>query len=195
MKFKALSICALSAGMLMLAGACKNSNKAEAGDSVAVAETETTEVIEQTGDSAAAPAQQADSNAPDFSKYDAKFFADSNKANYQTTPSGLKYVVTKKAEGKKPKATDTVKVNYAGYLTNGTEFDSSYQRGEPTEFPLNGVIPGWTEGIQLMNTGETAVFYIPSNLAYGERGFPGAIPPNSDLIFGVELLDIMPSGN
>ena len=111
------------------------------------------------------------------------------KDGYTTTASGLKYKVLKKGNGKKPKATDTVKVHYEGKLTNGQVFDSSYQRGEPATFPLNRVIPGWTEGVQLMPEGSVYEFYIPYNLAYGENG-GGPIPPKSDLIFKVELIEV-----
>ena len=97
----------------------------------------------------------------------------------------------KEGEGKSPKATDTVKVNYEGKLIDGTVFDSSYKRGEPIEFPLNGVIKGWTEGVQLMKEGATYEFTIPYKLAYGERGTPGGpIPPNATLIFKVELIQV-----
>ena len=110
---------------------------------------------------------------------------------YITTASGLKYKVLRKGDGRSPKATDIVKVNYEGKLLNGTIFDSSYQRGEPIEFPLNRVIPGWTEGLQLMQEGAEYEFLIPSNLAYGPQG-AGPIPPNSDLIFTVELIQVNP---
>ena len=106
------------------------------------------------------------------------------------TASGLEYVVMTAGSGESPKATDTVSVHYTGKLLNGTVFDSSVQRGEPIEFPLNGVIPGWTEGVQLMKPGAKYVFYIPSNLAYGPNG-QGPIPANSDLIFEVELLKVV----
>lgn len=106
------------------------------------------------------------------------------------TASGLEYVVMTEGIGESPKATDTVSVHYTGKLLNGTVFDSSVQRGEPIEFPLNGVIPGWTEGVQLMKPGAKYVFYIPSNLAYGPNG-QGPIPANSDLIFEVELLKVV----
>jgi FKBP-type peptidyl-prolyl cis-trans isomerase len=107
-----------------------------------------------------------------------------------TTKSGLQYEVLKKGDGAKPAATDTVKVHYHGTLLNGTVFDSSVERGEPTTFPLNGVIPGWTEGVQLMNVGSKFKFAIPSDLAYGDRGAGGDIGPGATLIFEVELLAI-----
>ncbi len=110
---------------------------------------------------------------------------------YAVTESGLKYMIMKEGNGISPKAEDTVMVHYIGQLLDGTVFDSSVSRGEPASFPLNRVIPGWTEGLQLMKEGGSAVFYIPSNLAYGERGAAGAIPPNSDLIFYVELIQVI----
>jgi FKBP-type peptidyl-prolyl cis-trans isomerase len=111
-------------------------------------------------------------------------------SNGQTTGSGLKYIILKDGNGAFPKATNNVKVHYTGSLTNGEVFDSSVKRGEPIDFNLNQVIPGWTEGLQLMKEGGKYKFYIPYSLAYGERGYPGAIPPKSDLIFEVELLKI-----
>ncbi|MDC0602831.1 FKBP-type peptidyl-prolyl cis-trans isomerase [Aliiglaciecola sp.] len=110
--------------------------------------------------------------------------------NITVTESGLQYEVLVAAEGDKPVAQDTVKVHYKGTLLDGTEFDSSYSRGEPATFPLNRVIKGWTEGLQYMNVGSKYKFYIPSDLAYGERA-TGKITPNSTLIFEVELLEIM----
>ena len=98
--------------------------------------------------------------------------------------------VIKDGTGKTPKATDTVKTHYRGTLINGTEFDSSYKRGEPAEFPVNGVIKGWTEALQLMKEGGKTRFFIPSDLAYGERGAGGAIPPNAALIFEVDLIAV-----
>jgi FKBP-type peptidyl-prolyl cis-trans isomerase len=118
--------------------------------------------------------------------------ADTTSTNqWQTTVSGLKYTVLKHGTGTvSPKATDTVKVHYHGTLLNGTIFDSSVQRGEPISFPLNGVIRGWTEGLQLMKVGDKFKFEIPPDLAYGQDGRPPVIPPNSTLVFEVELLEI-----
>ncbi len=109
----------------------------------------------------------------------------------KTTASGLKYQVLKQGTGTvSPKATDTVKVHYHGTLLNGTVFDSSIQRGQPISFPLNQVIPGWTEGLQLMKVGDKFKFEIPANLAYGEQSPAPTIPANSTLVFEVELLGI-----
>jgi FKBP-type peptidyl-prolyl cis-trans isomerase len=108
-----------------------------------------------------------------------------------TTASGLKYVVLKHGTGTvSPKATDTVKVHYHGTLLDGSVFDSSVERGQPISFPLNGVIPGWTEGLQLMKVGDKFKFTIPANLAYGPASPSPKIPPNSTLVFEVELLGI-----
>ncbi|MBQ3717678.1 MAG: FKBP-type peptidyl-prolyl cis-trans isomerase [Paludibacteraceae bacterium] len=108
----------------------------------------------------------------------------------KVTESGLQYEVLVQGKGKKPTAESTVKVHYEGTLIDGTIFDSSYQRGEPIEFPLNGVIKGWTEGLQLMPVGSKYKLYIPYELGYGERGAGQSIPPYATLIFTVELLDI-----
>ena len=115
----------------------------------------------------------------------------SKKPGINVTDSGLQYEVIQEGSGPKPAAADRVRVHYEGSLTNGTVFDSSYSRGEPIEFPLNGVIPGWTEGLQLMNTGSTYRLFIPSDLGYGSQGAGPQIPPYSTLIFEVELLDIV----
>ena len=112
------------------------------------------------------------------------------KEGVKTLPSGLQYKVIKEGDGNLPKAEDTVTVHYKGTLIDGTEFDSSYSRGEPATFPVNGVIPGWTEALQLMKTGSKWQLFIPSNLAYGERGAGGKIGPNSTLVFDVELISI-----
>lgn len=118
-----------------------------------------------------------------------KFLAENKaKEGVKTTASGLQYKVITEGSGESPKTTDIVKVNYEGKLIDGTVFDSSYERGEPIEFPLGQVIKGWTEGVQLMKKGAKYEFYIPSDLAYGEAGNPG-IEPNSTLLFTVELLD------
>jgi FKBP-type peptidyl-prolyl cis-trans isomerase FkpA len=106
---------------------------------------------------------------------------------FSETKSGLKYRILRKSNGKKPTAKDTVTVNYKGWLDDGKEFDSSYKRGEPISFPLNGVIPGWTEGMQLVGEGGKIELLIPSRLGYGSRGAPGAIPPDATLHFIVEL--------
>ena len=108
-----------------------------------------------------------------------------------TTASGLQYMVLKEGEGKSPKATDKVRCHYEGMLIDGTLFDSSLQRGEPADFPLNGVIAGWTEGLQLMKEGAKYRFFIPYLLGYGEGGAGNSIPPYSTLIFDVELIKVL----
>ena len=131
------------------------------------------------------------SNADSAAEKGAAFLKENaSKEGVKTTPSGLQYKITKEGEGKSPKATDTVVVHYKGTLLDGTEFDSSIKRGEPATFPLNRVIPGWTEGLQLLKEGGKATLYIPSKLAYGERGAGGKIGPNEALIFEVELIKI-----
>ncbi|MEO5910790.1 MAG: FKBP-type peptidyl-prolyl cis-trans isomerase, partial [Pelobium sp.] len=121
-----------------------------------------------------------------------KKFLEDNKKNPKVTvtPSGLQYEVLTLGTGVKPKATDTVTVHYKGTLLDGKEFDSSYSRNEPLTLPLNSVIPGWTEGVQLMPAGSKYRFYIPYQLAYGERGAGQDIPPFSTLIFDIELLKV-----
>lgn len=119
-----------------------------------------------------------------------KFLADNKtKEGVKTTVSGLQYKVLKEGTSAQPKSSDTVTVNYRGTLIDGTEFDSSYKRGQPATFPVGGVIKGWTEALQLMKGGSKYQLFIPANLAYGEQGRPG-IPPNATLIFEVELMDV-----
>jgi FKBP-type peptidyl-prolyl cis-trans isomerase FkpA len=114
------------------------------------------------------------------------------KEGVKVTESGLQYMVLTEGTGPKPKTTDSVKVDYKGTLMDGTEFDSSYKRGQPAVFLLNRMIPGWIEGIPLMSVGSKYKFFIPPNLAYGENGRPPMIPPSAVLIFEVELLGIEP---
>src|SRR5213596_2351959 len=124
----------------------------------------------------------------------AKFLEENKKKEgVKTTASGLQYKVVKDGNGAQPKATDTVTVNYRGTLINGTEFDSSYKRGQPATFPVNGVIKGWTEALQLMKVGSKYQLFIPSDLAYGERSVSPDLAANSTLIFEVELMDAKPA--
>jgi FKBP-type peptidyl-prolyl cis-trans isomerase len=121
----------------------------------------------------------------------AQFLADNaKKPGVSTTASGLQYKVDREGTGKAPRATDSVEVHYRGTLIDGKEFDSSYKSGKTIEFPLNGVISGWTEGLQLMKEGGKTTFYIPSNLGYGTRGAGGVIPGDATLIFEVELVKV-----
>ncbi len=133
------------------------------------------------------------SKAEEAAKAAGKKFLEENKSNadVKETASGLQYVVEKEGTGAQPTAEDEVTVHYTGRLLDGTVFDSSVNRGEPATFPLNRVIPGWTEGVQLMKEGAKYTFFIPSDLAYGPQGIPGAIPPHSTLIFDVELIKVV----
>jgi len=136
---------------------------------------------QRTKDSAAAITNKAEGD---------KFLAENKaKEGVKTTSSGLQYKVIKEGSGPKPKATSRVTVHYRGTLLDGKEFDSSYEHGQPVTFPLNQVIPGWTEGVQLMSKGAKYQFWIPAALCYGESGSPPAIPPNATLAFEVELID------
>lgn len=137
-------------------------------------------------------ADRAKSAGENKAKGDEFLAKNKTAAGVKTTESGLQYSVIKEGTGAKPKATDQVKVHYVGTLLNGTKFDSSIDRGQPATFPLNGVIPGWTEALQLMTVGSKYKLFIPGNLAYGEQGQPqGGIGPNEVLIFEVELLEIL----
>jgi FKBP-type peptidyl-prolyl cis-trans isomerase FkpA len=136
----------------------------------------------------AAMAQRAEENRQ---KEQAFLEENSAKPGIHHTESGLQYEVIAEGSGEKPGASDMVRVHYKGTLTDGTVFDSSYTRGEPAEFPLDAVIPGWTEGIQLMSEGAFYRLYVPSKLAYGEQGAGSVIPPYATLIFEVELLSIL----
>lgn len=126
-------------------------------------------------------------------KAEGKTFLEENKSKsgVVTTASGLQYIVLSEGTGPKPKETDQVKVNYKGTLIDGTEFDNSYARGEPAQFQLNNVIKGWTEALQLMNTGSKFKIFVPSELGYGDRSAGPKIGPSSVLIFEIELLDIV----
>jgi len=121
---------------------------------------------------------------------DAFLAENKKKEGVKTLPSGLQYKVIKAGTGKKPKLNDTVMTHYRGTLIDGTEFDSSYKRGQPVSFLVSGVLPGWTEALQLMEEGAKWQLFIPSNLAYGERGAGGIIGPNATLIFEIELISI-----
>jgi len=138
--------------------------------------------------------QEKMKEAGDKNKTEGEAFlaANKDKEGVKTLASGLQYKVLAEGTGPKPTPSDTVVCNYRGTLTNGTEFDSSYKRGEPATFPVGGVIKGWTEALQLMPVGSKWQLYIPSGLAYGERGAGADIGPNATLIFDVELISIKP---
>jgi len=133
---------------------------------------------------------QAEKSQKNTSEGDLFLAENKKKPGIIITPSGLQYIILTAGKGPKPVATDKVVVHYSGTLIDGTEFDSSYKRGQPATFVLNQVIPGWTEAIQLMNVGAKYRFFIPSQLAYGERGAGPRIGPNATLIFEVELINI-----
>lgn len=138
-------------------------------------------------EAAEAKAREAKARSEEFLKENAE------REEVTVTDSGLQYEVLEAADGEKPTVDDTVTVHYVGTLLDGTEFDSSIARGEPASFPLKGVIPGWTEGLQLMEKGSKYKFVVPADLAYGDRGVPPAIGPGETLVFEVELLEIQPS--
>jgi len=134
--------------------------------------------------------QQAKLSAENLDKAKAYLAENGKKEGVVTTESGLQYKVLSSGAGNSPTAESTVKVHYRGTLIDGTQFDSSYDRGEPAEFPVTGVIPGWTEALQLMKVGDKWQLVIPPELAYAERGAPPVIPPNAALVFEVELLEV-----
>lgn len=183
----AIAVIAVTATALCVASCGKQKPSKE--DSAAV-DSLVGMVMQEQADSATAAEAAADvAGSTNMADYGAAFFQ--GNSGYQTTPSGLKYVTVVEGSGASPKETDVVTVHYTGRLLDGTVFDSSVERGEPTSFPLQMVIKGWTEGLQLMKVGGSTVFYIPSNLAYGPQGTPGGpIGPNADLIFEVQLLGI-----
>src|SRR5205823_257795 len=161
---------------------------AMSGKKPALSETEAREVM-NTWSKELADKQKAmaDKNADEGKKF---LEENKKKEGVKTTASGLQYKVLKEGNGPQPKATDTVTVDYRGTLLNGSEFDSSYKRGQPATFPLNGVIKGWTEGLQLMKTGSKYQLFVPASLAYGERAVSPELGANATLIFEVELLEI-----
>jgi FKBP-type peptidyl-prolyl cis-trans isomerase FkpA len=140
---------------------------------------------------ALASAHAAAQNAQPAQAAAAPSAAAAKDAGAQTTASGLVFRSVKEGTGPSPSATDVVRVHYKGTFLDGREFDSSYKRGQPAEFPLNRVIPCWTEGVQKIKVGGAAKLTCPPNIAYGSRGAPGAIPPNSTLNFEVELIGIV----
>ena len=183
----AVAVIAVAATALCVASCGKQKPSKE--DSAAVDSLVGMVMQEQADSATAAEAAADNAGSGNMADYNAAFFK--GNSGYQTTPSGLKYVTVVEGTGASPKETDVVTVHYTGRLLDGTVFDSSVERGEPTSFPLQMVIKGWTEGLQLMKVGGQTVFYIPSDLAYGPQGTPGGpIGPNADLIFEVQLLGI-----
>ena len=159
-------------------------------DVIAGKKTKFTDAEAQESIQAALAVAEAKKGADNMAAGTAFLEGNRKKAGIVTTASGLQYAVLTAGKGPKPKASDTVKVNYEGKLLNGSVFDSSYARNESATFPLDGVIRGWTEGVQLMPVGSKYRFFVPSDLAYGQQGAGGAIAPNSTLIFEIELLSI-----
>jgi FKBP-type peptidyl-prolyl cis-trans isomerase FklB len=142
---------------------------------------------------AAAEQQREEQARKNLAEGEVFLAANAEKEGVVTLPSGLQYQVLSEGQGAPPAATDTVTVHYRGTLIDGTEFDSSYGRGEPATFPLDRVIPGWTEGLQLMRPGAKYQLFVPPELAYGERGAGAKIGPDATLVFEVELLSVQPA--
>ncbi len=162
-----------------------------AGNDSVLSEEATSKVMMQFQQEMMAKREQATAAVSAEEKAKGKAFLEENKKQegVKETPSGLQYKVITEGSGENPGPEDVVEVHYTGKLIDGTVFDSSVERGQPVKFPLNGVIPGWTEGLQLMKPGAKYMFYIPSDLAYGDRG-TGPIPGGATLIFEVELLSV-----
>lgn len=177
-KTSLLALALLATGAILTTSACSNSKTDNGNDSSYMDDT--------AADSSPAA---VDSIAALFKNPDKKSEV-ATDSTYAETESGLKYMILREGDGKSPTATSNVTVQYEGKLVDGTIFDSSYSRGEPAAFPLNRVIPGWTEGLQLMKENGKAVFYIPSAIGYGPQGMPPVIPPDADLIFTVELIKV-----
>lgn len=167
-------------------------NDALDGSASKLSEEEIQKAMQEFSVKAQAAAMEEMKKAFEANKKEGEAFLAANKAKegVVTLPSGLQYKIITKGTGKTPKATDTVETNYKGMLINGTEFDSSYKRGQSATFPVNGVIAGWTEALQLMKEGGKWELYIPSELAYGEKGAGQVIQPNSVLVFEIELLKV-----
>lgn len=163
-----------------------------AGGKTLITEAEARQALENLAKEMGAKQQAKNAIDAEKNKKDGAAFLAANKTKegVKTTASGLQYKVIKTGTGKKPAASDTVTTHYKGTLIDGTEFDSSYSRNEPAVFPVNHVIPGWTEALQLMTVGSKWQLWVPSELAYGEQAMGGVIGPNSTLIFEVELLSI-----
>lgn len=177
--FKEFDVTAVQAGLAdALAGAASQVNDQDLNEAFAVVSKKLQEQEQE----------QAKEKAAEGEAFLAK---NAERPEVTVTESGLQYEVLSEAEGEKPTAASTVRTHYHGTFINGEVFDSSVDRGQPAEFPVGGVIAGWTEALQLMSVGAKWRLYIPYNLAYGERGSQGAIPPYSALVFDVELLDIL----
>ena len=186
MNLKRIILASSVLGLLISANGCSTPLKSRFSKPRAAAETETGSM------------DTAESNGPvlytdrDSLQSGTGVMDDDAPMEFKTTRSGLKYRVLRQANGRKPAAHNTVTCNYRGWLDNGREFDSSYKRGEPISFPLNGVIKGFSEGLTLVGEGGKIRLYMPSDIAYGDRGAGGAIGPGATLIFEVEVLKINP---